>query len=463
MTETTLGRRIAQRRRMLSLSQEALGDKLEVSRQAISKWEADAAVPEVDRLVQMSKLFSVSVGWLLGTEATPPTETAPPDLTDTIAQTLRPAPPEPEPVPEPEPPASPTPPPTPMPTPRRWLLPVCATVTAASLVLSAISLSVALSPKEIPAPTTDPSLTAKLEDLTDQISTLKGDLERAHTRLDDMWDDNMELALRLHDLEQSGPSSRPDPTDPTVPSSGGDTASDAPYISPYIDHWSLTSSVDYDQEDTTLTFRCTTSTELDSLSFHIMSGEKMLSQTVCAKDGDTYLAQLTVPLRDDCRYYITLGLPGGTDVPVTLTDHGLEDLYSGYICPQIQATPNQTIFGNNTDERFWAGYDSILLMPPPLTPADTPLIWHVENISYLCNDVHMDDHQLSDLLTDDQRKSLSLNFSLPTQTFDLSRLQEGDVHQLRLMVSLTFPDDLTFSTILDLSTWIVKDGKLVLQ
>lgn len=100
MTETTLGRRIAQRRRMLSLSQEALGDKLEVSRQAISKWEADAAVPEVDRLVQMSRLFGVSVGWLLGTETGPVTETAVPDLTDTIAQTLRPAPPEPEPGPE---------------------------------------------------------------------------------------------------------------------------------------------------------------------------------------------------------------------------------------------------------------------------------------------------------------------------------------------------------------------------
>lgn len=68
MTDRTIGQRIAERRKMLNLSQEALGEKMGVSRQAISKWEADAAVPEIDKLIAMSKLFSVSVGWLLGTE-----------------------------------------------------------------------------------------------------------------------------------------------------------------------------------------------------------------------------------------------------------------------------------------------------------------------------------------------------------------------------------------------------------
>lgn len=69
MTDTTIGQRIAERRKLLNLSQEALGDKVGVSRQAISKWESDAAVPEIDKLIAMSKLFSVSVGWLLGTES----------------------------------------------------------------------------------------------------------------------------------------------------------------------------------------------------------------------------------------------------------------------------------------------------------------------------------------------------------------------------------------------------------
>lgn len=68
MTDMTMGQRIAQRRKMLNLSQEAFGEKMGVSRQAISKWEADGAVPEIDKLILMSKLFGVTVGWLLGTE-----------------------------------------------------------------------------------------------------------------------------------------------------------------------------------------------------------------------------------------------------------------------------------------------------------------------------------------------------------------------------------------------------------
>ena len=68
MSDMTMGQRIAQRRKLLNLSQEALGEKLGVSRQAISKWEADGAIPEIDKLISMSKLFDVTVGWLLGTE-----------------------------------------------------------------------------------------------------------------------------------------------------------------------------------------------------------------------------------------------------------------------------------------------------------------------------------------------------------------------------------------------------------
>jgi len=68
MTELTLGKRIAERRKLLGLSQEALGEKLGVSRQAISKWESDGTVPELDKLIALSKLFGISVGWLLGTE-----------------------------------------------------------------------------------------------------------------------------------------------------------------------------------------------------------------------------------------------------------------------------------------------------------------------------------------------------------------------------------------------------------
>lgn len=68
MQEQTIGLRIAEQRKKLGLSQEALGERMGVSRQAISKWESDSAVPEIDKLIALSKLFGVTVGWLLGVE-----------------------------------------------------------------------------------------------------------------------------------------------------------------------------------------------------------------------------------------------------------------------------------------------------------------------------------------------------------------------------------------------------------
>lgn len=67
----TVGERIAQKRKELGLSQEALGERMGVSRQSIYKWESDAALPEIEKLVKLGREFSVSVGWLLGEENEP--------------------------------------------------------------------------------------------------------------------------------------------------------------------------------------------------------------------------------------------------------------------------------------------------------------------------------------------------------------------------------------------------------
>ena len=64
----TTGQRIAAKRKDLELSQEGLGERLGVSRQSIYKWESDASLPEIDKLVALSRLFNVPVGWLLGVE-----------------------------------------------------------------------------------------------------------------------------------------------------------------------------------------------------------------------------------------------------------------------------------------------------------------------------------------------------------------------------------------------------------
>ena len=53
----TTGEKIAALRKEQGMSQEALGEKLGLSRQAVSKWEADQAVPTMDNLMELSKLF----------------------------------------------------------------------------------------------------------------------------------------------------------------------------------------------------------------------------------------------------------------------------------------------------------------------------------------------------------------------------------------------------------------------
>ena len=73
----TLGGRIQAFRKAAGLSQESLGERLGVSRQAVSRWEADAAVPELEKLIAMSRLFGVTVGVLLGVESTAEAAEAP--------------------------------------------------------------------------------------------------------------------------------------------------------------------------------------------------------------------------------------------------------------------------------------------------------------------------------------------------------------------------------------------------
>ena len=61
----SMGSKLAQARRKNNLTQEQLAEKLGVTRQAVSRWESDAAYPETDKIVRMSQLLGVSCDWLL--------------------------------------------------------------------------------------------------------------------------------------------------------------------------------------------------------------------------------------------------------------------------------------------------------------------------------------------------------------------------------------------------------------
>ena len=64
----SIGEKIQQLRKSQGLSQEQLADSLNVSRQAISKWETDQSSPEIDNILALSKMFSVSTDELLGND-----------------------------------------------------------------------------------------------------------------------------------------------------------------------------------------------------------------------------------------------------------------------------------------------------------------------------------------------------------------------------------------------------------
>ena len=64
----TFGEKIQKLRKEAGLSQEELSDQLGVSRQAVSKWERDHGYPETEKMVRISKLFHVSLDYLLQEE-----------------------------------------------------------------------------------------------------------------------------------------------------------------------------------------------------------------------------------------------------------------------------------------------------------------------------------------------------------------------------------------------------------
>ena len=71
-----LSEKIRALRKRTGLSQEEFAEKLDVSRQAVSKWELGSAVPTADKLVDIADFFGVSLDYLMRNGALP-NETAP--------------------------------------------------------------------------------------------------------------------------------------------------------------------------------------------------------------------------------------------------------------------------------------------------------------------------------------------------------------------------------------------------
>lgn len=63
-----LAERLTSLRKENGISQLELAEKLGVSRQAISRWETGASIPSTEKLISLSKLYSVSMAYIIGEE-----------------------------------------------------------------------------------------------------------------------------------------------------------------------------------------------------------------------------------------------------------------------------------------------------------------------------------------------------------------------------------------------------------
>ena len=61
----TLGQKLKEIRRRFGLSQESLAEIMNVSRQAVTKWESNEGLPDVSNLQELSKVFNLTIDYLL--------------------------------------------------------------------------------------------------------------------------------------------------------------------------------------------------------------------------------------------------------------------------------------------------------------------------------------------------------------------------------------------------------------
>ena len=70
-------------RKRAGMTQEELAERLEVTRQSVSKWEGNSAYPEMAALLRLCELFGVDLDTLVRGTPRPPWRRTPPGMTPT--------------------------------------------------------------------------------------------------------------------------------------------------------------------------------------------------------------------------------------------------------------------------------------------------------------------------------------------------------------------------------------------
>ena len=64
-----LGRKLADKRKDLGLTQIEFAERMSVTRQTVSRWEAGAAMPDIDKIADIASILGVSCDYLLRDDA----------------------------------------------------------------------------------------------------------------------------------------------------------------------------------------------------------------------------------------------------------------------------------------------------------------------------------------------------------------------------------------------------------
>ena len=141
-----LADKIIELRKKQGWSQIDLADRLDVSRQSVSKWEMAQAVPELDKIIRMSELFSVTTDYLLKDDAPVPEPSPEPEQ----------APPADQPPAAQQPPEAPAPAEPEKPRRKKWPWVLAAGLALAASVVLLLSAAGVIGPQDAPAVTPFP-------------------------------------------------------------------------------------------------------------------------------------------------------------------------------------------------------------------------------------------------------------------------------------------------------------------
>lgn len=393
METHTLGSKIAKRRRMMGLSQEGFGEQMGVSRQAISKWESDVCLPEVEKLVTMSQIFGVSVGWLLGTEEEIP-----------IAQILNAGDPM-GPMQELEPPAPEKTPQGPKRTRKGWIRSAVGAAVCAVLALGAWRGHDA-----------DRAMEQRLGTLEQQLARSKQTIDDLDLRFEDLKDQNLALSEELASILET-----------MVPESG---AGEGQVQYESLKDWSLTAVAEDTLDEVTVRCSGITARDVQGVRFVVKYEGVLMEHCDCEMEGRSFLGTLQLHPLDGYEYILMLDGRDGMSEQIQLMGHGMSQLREG-TTPQLHTVRNEnTVFDNHSSERFWMGWKGVSLSVPTLVPQDVSCAWEGLKVSYYHNGDRVTSVTL--VLEELDLAQRSLYFQIPSCTYEMVSFLEGDMIELRL-------------------------------